>query len=568
MTSKRLFAALFVTAFLFMIACNKEQFFDDDFSVDSTPTAQSIGAVNTSGETNGISYSLKGLTVNPGVVAINEENAKVESDLQEITNGTLKLSVFSDEIAASLNTGTILYVKANNFTVLKKITGAEKSGDGSYLLSIEQAQLGEVFEEGRIDVSVDLNKVAFRNANNLNLSNFHEINLQDEYDLGNGFKFNPATDIKLAYNFSLSFVKNQILPSEFSNIFEFQLNINPDFNFEGSINKVSNYELAQYIPAAMLDYIKSLEIDYNIPINTLGIDSLPSKIKIKDIHIPLTIEANLSKQSRFSYGLNGAFRLGYKINVNGLKAQSTPIFENTFGITNPSASSDIYGELLTNSKIIIEPAVTILDGAYTAGGDITMETSTTTYGNVSIPNQPPVVFGSEGIIKISANVLVDLLLIKIPVNILNQETVIWNVGNIVKSVTYSDMTYKVSSSYSTNLLITSRVYTTDFTLKYKYPIIGKRVPDKLLISYDVFQDNGTSKITSVTDQEITLSDITADSFKFQLGIPFRLGGLLLLTPQSKSYIKNIVIKDHNGYVYNGIYNSSKKIVEDSFEIKR
>ena len=565
MANKSFFAALFVTAFLMMTACNKEQFFDDDFSVESTPSTPSTCAVNTTGETNGISYSLKGLTVNPDVVAINEENAKIESDLQEINNGTLKLSVFSDEIAASLNTGAILYVKTTDFTVLKKITGAEKSGNDYYLLSIEQAQLGEVFEEGRIDVSVDLNKVAFRKASDLNLNNSHEINFHDEYDLGNGLKFNPATDIKLTYNFSLSFVKNQILPSEFSNIFEFQLNINPAFNFEGSINKISNYELTQYIPTVILDYIKSLEINYDIPINILGIESLPSKIKIKDIHMPLAIEANLSKQSRFGYGLNGAFKLGYKINVNGLKAQSTPIFENTFAVNNPSAS-DIYGELFTNSKIIIEPAITILDGAYTAGGDITMETSTTTYGNVSIPNQQPTVFGSEGIRKISANVLVDLLLIKVPVNIFSQETVLWNIGNIVKSVTYSDMAYKVSSSYSTNLLIASRVYTTDFTLKYKYPILGKRVPDKLLISYDVFQDNGTSKIISVTDQEITLSGITADSFKFQLGIPFRLN--ILLIPQSKSYIKNIIIKDHNGYVYKGIYNSSKKIVENSFEIKR
>jgi hypothetical protein len=89
-----------------------------------------------------------------------------------------------------------------------------------------------------------------------------------------------------------------------------------------------------------------------------------------------------------------------------------------------------------------------------------------------------------------------------------------------------------------------------------------------LISYDVFQDNGTTKITTVTDHEISLTGITADSFKFQLGVPFKLGGLLLTTPQSKSFIKNIVIKDHKGYVYNGIFNSSKNIVENEFEIKR
>jgi len=117
-------------------------------------------------------------------------------------------------------------------------------------------------------------------------------------------------------------------------------------------------------------------------------------------------------------------------------------------------------------------------------------------------------------------------------------------------------------------LITSRVYSTDFTLKYKYPIPAKKIPNKLYISYDVYTDNGTTKITSVTDYEITPSEVTADSFKFKLGIPFRLGGILLLTPQSKSYMKNIVIKDNNGFVYEGIFNSSTNQVENTIEIKR
>ena len=563
MTYKSFFAVLF-SALLLTTSCSKEEFFDGDFSNEPKSSLQSTSKINVTGETNGISYSLKGLSINSGVVAINEGNATINSNLQEINNGFLKLSVISDEIVGSLNKGVILYVKTDNFTVLKKITAVEKSGTDAYLLSIEQAQLGEVFDEGTIDMSVDLNNSFLRSAA---VSKYHEINLYEEYDLGGGVKFNPMTDIKMVYNFKLAFIKNQVLPSEFSSSFEFQVDLNPDLKFGASINKISAFELTKYIPSSFLDFIKSFEIDYDIPINTLGIETLPAKIKIRDINIPLIIEANLSKGSALIYGLNGSFKLGYKININGLKATTTPVYEGSFASSAPLAYSDMYGELLTDLKIVISPAVTILNGAYTAGGDLTLETATTTYGNISLPNKP-VVSGTKGTAKISANILVDLILLKIPVNVLNQEIELWDLGKIVKSVTYSDMTYKVSSSYTTNLLITSRLYTTDFTMKYKYPILGKKVPEKLLISYDVFQDNGTTKITSVTDQEISLTGITADSFKFQLGIPFKLGGLLLTTPQSKSFIKNIVIKDSKGYVYSGIFNSSKNIVENEFEIKR
>lgn len=566
MTQRHFFTTLFVSALLLVTACSKEQF--DDLSGKPTSNEQNANAINTTGETGAISYSLSGVTINPDVVAINEGNALVTSDLTEITGGILKLSALSEEITASLNPGAILYVQAKNFTALQKITEVKKSGN-IYLLSVEQAQLGEVIQEGTINMSVDLNKASnfFRQASDVEQSYYHEINLHDEYDLGDGVKFNPATDLKLAYSFKLTFIKDQVLPSEFTNTFELQVDLNPILSLTGSLNKIGSYELTKYIPASVLDYIKSIEIDYNIPINTLGIESLPAKIRIKDIYIPLELEANLSNQSILTYGLTGSFKLGYTVKMNGPQAQSTGHFESTFTTSRYPSISDVYGELLTNSKIIIEPTVTILNGAYTAGGNVTAETITETYGNIVVANQPPV-SGSKAVTKITGNILVNLLVVKFPVTIINQEIEHWNIGKIVKSVIYSDLAYKVSSSYSTNVLTTSRVYTTDFTLKYKYPIIGKRVPSKLFISYDVYTDNGTSKITSVTDHEITPADVTADSFKFQLGIPFRLGGLLLLTPQSKSYLKNIVIRDNKGYVYNGIFNSSTNKVEDTIEIKR
>ncbi|MDR0333716.1 MAG: hypothetical protein LBI15_09660 [Dysgonamonadaceae bacterium] len=564
MKIKKISSVLFASFLLFATGCEKEQFYGEDDS--SSQELSDVQSVTKSGEENGVNYSLNGLVINPDVVIINEGSAEIESDMQEISGGILKLSNLSNELAESLKIGTVLYVNTIDFTALQKITAVQKSGN-SYLLSVEQAQLGELFDGGSIDVSVDLNKSAgLRSAGGKNLyDKYLEINLQDEYDLGNGMKFNPSTDIKMTYNIRLEFSRFQILPTIFSSIFECNLAINPVFHFENSMNGIYNFELGQYIPEALMELIKAQEIDIEIPINTLGIETLPAKISIRDIQIPVTVEANLSEESTVSFGLNGTFRLGYKISINGLIPRVTPVFENSIAASFPS-TTNLNGEVITNSKIIIDPVVSILNDSYKAGGDIIVEKSAIMQNYNALPGQPTV--GLEVNANVAATVLVDLLLIRVPVNILNQEIASLSYGQVNRSMIFSDMTYNVTSTNSTNLLITSRLFATNFAMKYKYPILGKRVPNKLLISYDVFQDNGTSRITSVTNQEITLTDITADSFRFRLDVPFRLGGLLLTTPQSRSFIRNIVIRDHNGFEYQGIFNSSRNVVENNFEIRR
>jgi hypothetical protein len=563
MKIKKISSVLFASFLLFAVSCEKEQFHRKS---DSASQELSDAPVTKSGEENGVSYSLNGLVINPDVVIINDENAEIESDMQEIFGGILKLSNLSNELAQSLKTGTVLYVNTGDFTTLRKITAVEKTGNNC-LLSVEQAQLGELFNGGSIDVSVDLNKsAALRSADGKNLyDKYLEVNLQDEYDFGGGIKFNPSTDIKMTYNIRLEFSKYQALPTVFSSIFECSLAVNPTFHFENSINGLYNFELAQYIPETLMEFIKAQEINIDIPINTLGIETLPAKISIRDIQIPVTVEANLSEEGTVGFGLNGTFKLGYKININGLVPRVTPVFENAIAGSFPS-DVNLNGEVITNSKIIIDPVVSILNDSYRAGGDVVVEKSGIMQSCNTLLKQSAV--GAEVNANVAATVLVDLLLIKVPVNILNQEIANFNYGQVNKSMALSDMTYNVTSTNSTNLLITSRLFATNFTMKYKYPTLGKRVPNKLLISYEVFQDNGTSRITSVNNQEITLTDITADSFKFRLDVPFRLGGLLLTTPQSRSFIRDIVIKDHNGFEYQGIFNSSKNVVENNFEIRR
>jgi hypothetical protein len=300
-------------------------------------------------------------------------------------------------------------------------------------------------------------------------------------------------------------------------------------------------------------------------------------LKVKDIKIPIKIEANISNESTFAYSLNGSYKIGYKIDITGLKSKVTPIYENNVVAANPS-TSETYGELLTDSKIIITPDISILDGAYTVDGDLTLGNKTTTYGHVAFPGQTPV-FGSKGLNTTNLTAYVDLILLKVPVEVINTETVVWNVGTIVKSVVYSDLKYTLGSyKDNTNILswgIINRAYNTEFALNYKYPVIGKKIPSELIISYDVYEDNGSTKIVSVKDQVIYPSDITANSFKFRQDIPFRGKTTIKIIPpsitttyQTKVYIKNIVIKDRNDYVYEGIYNSTKSLVENNWEIKK
>ncbi|MDR3217512.1 MAG: hypothetical protein LBU22_00785 [Dysgonamonadaceae bacterium] len=581
MTKKNLLTLLGLALFLFT-ACEKDLLLEQDLNGVQDQTSSSIIAGNKSGENNGVSYAVKDLSVNPNVVLLNAGNVKIESSKQELSGGSLRVSGVSDELAASFTTSNILYVKSDNYAGLKKIVSVSKTGEGSYDIETVRAQLGEAFDGGSIDVSVDLYKASLAKKKELALragyDASHEIlNLQDRYDFGNGLTYNPATNIKLLYSLQLKFSKTQILPTEFSNTFEVQLAINPQVNFVGSYNNIKEYELSQYIPQEVLDFIKEQEFEFQIPINTLGIDTLPAVLKVKDIKIPLVIEANISNESAFAYSLNGSFKVGYTVKITGVKPKVTSIYENKIvAVANPS-TSETYGELLTDSKIIITPDISILDDAYSVGGDLTLGNKTTTYGHVAIPGKSPV-FGSKGVNTTSLTAIVDLILLKVPVEVINTEKVLWNVGTIVKSVIYSDLRYTLGS-YKDNTNILSwginRAYDTQFTLDYKYPIIGKKIPSELIISYDVYEDNGSTKIVSIKDQVIQPTDITATSFKFRQDIPFRGKTTIKIFPpsitttyQTKAYIKNIVIKDRNDYVYEGIYNTAKGVVEKSWEIKK
>lgn len=557
---KILFLSMAASLLLFF-SCSSEQ-----YTGDEPETPQSPNAVNGNGNADGVAYSLRNLTLNPDVVVLNSNNATLVSSEQELADGIVKVNS-----AASINAGDVLYIRTGEYTSLKKVSSIKKNGSQTYELQTVQAHLGELFQGGEITLSVDMYEAAKAfDAKNPGLRStapaidkMYDFNLMEEYQWGEAFKFNPSTNLKVGLYMSMSFGKSQILPSQMTTYFEIRPTMNPLFSFAGSVNETYSDDIVRFIPEQLIDFLKQQEFDIDIPINVLGIESIPAKVKIKDINIPTTIEANLAKATDLTFGVNGSYKMGYTLDINGLNAKFTPIYENSIGTKAPSASQ-LQGELLTNTEVIIVPDISMLDGLYKITGDIVFGFKSETNSNVNTA-QATSNFGSKGVFSSRMTVLVDLLIMKLPVEIFNSDEELWNIGTFNKQLTFSDLSWKVSSKYTSNILLVSRMYETDFSVSYKYSIPGKKIPGELFISYDVYQDNNSTKIQTVTDQSITPENVTSDSFTFKLNIPYKNK---IISYQTKSYLKNIVIRDHNGYVYEGIYNTSKGINENSFAIQR
>lgn len=520
------------------------------------------GLINRSGQIDGVKYSLSNVSVNSDVIVVNSQNAELVSTADELSAGNVKINS-----QLSFTEGDLVYIRIGDYTALKRVVTV-KSGNGISELQTEQAQLGELFESGDINLSVDFYEVnKLRNNNSQVRSSgfdkiYEVINIDDEYDWGNSLKYSPSTNVKMALYMNMAFNRSQLLPSEFTTYFEIQPAVNPYLSFAGSVNHAYTDDLIRFVPSELIDWLKQQEFDIEIPINVLGIETLPAKIKIADINIPTTIEANLSKESNLTFGVNGSFKVGYSLDINRLNVKVNPIYENNIVAEAPS-DINLNGELLTNSEIVITPNISFLNDLYKISGDIVFGVKTETNGSASIPGDAS--FASKGLFTSRMTVLVDLLITKVPIDIFNNEQELWNVGSFEKQVVYSDLSWKVTSKYSANLLLLSRMYETDFSVKYKYPVLGKKVPNELLITYEVYQENGSSRIVKETDLVVIPANVTNDSFTFKLNIPYRSK---LLSYQTKSYLKNIVIKDRNGYVYEGIFNTTKNVNENSFEIKR
>ncbi len=516
---------------------------------------QESNVISRSGEANGVAYSLNNLALNPDVIVLNADNSTLSGSVGELAEGIVKI-----ETDIHLSEDDVLYIRSGEYTGLRKISSVSQISSGKYLLETTSAQLGELFQGGNIELSLDIQQMT-RAAWGFDES-YVIIDAMDEYNW-EGLTYNPSTNVRLALNMQMEFSKWQLLPSKFSTYFEITPTLNPYISSKGALNNVYTNDISELIPAEVIDFLEQREFQIDIPINTLGIESIPATLRIDDIKMPTRIEANLSGQTDFSFSVGGSYKAGYAIDIAGFKATVKPIYENniTSNISNVAASMP--GELLTNAEIVITPSISVLDDLYTISGDIVFGLKTENGGSVNLKDAPS--FSSKGTMTSRMTILVDLILTKVPVDLFNNGRELWGVGSLDKTVVYSDLSWKVGSKYSTNILLLSRMYETDFTLKYAYPILGKKIPDQLFISYEVYQDNGTTRIQSVKDQAIAPTDITDGSFKFKLSIPYKSK---LLSYQTTSYLKNIVIRDANGYEYEGIFNSGKGVKENSFAIKR
>jgi hypothetical protein len=541
---------------LTFFSCSKEIPVDGTTEPEVIET-QPSNIVNASGQTAGVTYSLNDLVLNPEVIVLNDANSRLRSSAEELAAGIVRIDTILD-----LFEGNVLYIRSGDYTGLRKITAVVQDLSGEYLLETSPAHLGELFEGGEINLSLDLLEWT-RAAYGIDKS-YEIIDVQQEYQLG-GLTYNPSTNVRLALDMQMEFKKWQLLPARLSTVFEITPTLNPYILSTGAINQKLNPDIAELLPPELIEFLERQSFEIDIPINALGIESLPATVRIDDIKMPTSIEANLSGKTDFSFGVGGSWKAGYTIDIAGLKATVKPIYENSIVTVAPDPTGELPGELMTNREIIITPSISVLGDLYKMSGDIVFGFKTESAGSASLRSGESG-FASKGVFTSRMTVLVDLILTKLPVDIFNKDTELWNVGSLEKKVVYSDLSWKVTSKYSTNLLLLlSRVYQTDFTLNYAYPIQGKKIPDELLISYEVYQDNGTTRIQSVKDQVVVPTGVTNDSFGFSLGIPYKSK---LFSYQTTSYLKNIVIRDRNGYVYEGVYNSAKGDNENSFAIQR
>lgn len=546
---KKIYFILLAVLLTAVVSCNKDEVSDQ--SVTGTGPSGNV-------EAEGYSYSFENVTINPSLVIINEGDAELLSSAAELEQGVVKMTNVSDEMASQFVNDAILYIQIGDYVGARKIESMSVV-DGNYVFETVQAQLGEIIEEGELNFSVDLYEARDLAVSSMTQAQpkagvdyeFQLVQLMEEYDLGNGLTFNPATDVKMLVHFSISFKKFQILPKQVKSVFELQTNINPTLAFEGSLNGLWETDMVQFVPQALLDYVKTLT--YTVPVE-IGALNLSAEISVTDINIPTSIEANFSQQSALSFGLNGAVKLGYQLDINGFSIKKTPIFSNTLSLTNQSAAA-LHGEIVTNMGIVAEPNIAIIGGLFNASGDISFNLRTVNVGGIQLPGAQ-YNYGSKG--TLTSIVAIDLGITSI--DVVDSEQELWSVGSLDNMVVFKDLAYKAYSYLMGN-------QGTTFTVGYEYAVLGKQLPSSgMTITYKVLSADKGITVADLVTKKITPTDITNNSFQFKLSIPFRR--IKGLTYETTSYITDIVITDGNGYQYEGIYDSETGTVLTEIKISR
>ncbi len=548
---KKFYLFLSVVSTLILFSCN-----DDSHGDLSSTTTDQTRIINKSGSADGVDYTLKNLSVNPNLVKITAKNATISSSASEMQNGKFSFEISSDELSEKLVPGNILYLISENNTVyFRKITQVFPNGN-NYVLETTEAYIGDLFNGGSIELSVNTQEAekALKSRNtsliaareNYNNSfTFDIFNHIGEYKSG-GFTLNPNTSISSTLNMKIGFGKSQILPNEIEVYYQINSAINPYFTFDGATNKTFSYDLSKNIPANLLDLLKKIEIDIDIPTGDF-LGDIPATISIDEINIPMEVEANVAKSSHFAINTNGTFKIGFAY-YNGVPGKTSHfIYENS--ITNAKiAEADITGEVISDMKIAIKPKIKLFDtNLLDVKGNITFGVNTFSIGNGSITQ--PNAFASTGNFYSSGTFSFGALgLTLYTTDLFKDNKELWNIGNFTKTMTISNFRNGKASVLPCSGLYS---YSYEVTLDYKYPITGKMLSGDLEMTYDVYADNGTILETGKTIK-ISPKNITATSFNFSLCVPFRKINIFSIA--KTSYIRNITIKDANGYIATGIIN--------------
>jgi hypothetical protein len=545
---KLLFFASLTLAFI-LSSCS------DETQIETTDNQAQTGLINKTAQIDGVTYSLKDVAFNSKVIALNTTN----SSLIDAKDNIFKIEVLSDA-SANLFIGNTLYLQTGDTTYLKTIKNIQTDGS-YYTIETEDAGLGDLFESGSLELSVDVEEAEnalkrksskLKSAGFENGITFDVLNAIGEYQ-NDGFAISPNTSVKAFFNVTVGFTGKLIkTPNEIVVTYELETAFNPYLTFAKSVNRDYQTDLINLVPENLIDILKSIEIEVDLPLGDLG--TLPAKISISDIKFPMNVVANLSKEADLQFNANGTFKVGYAYYKNVAGKSSHQIYENTM-IVSGSPGLNLHGEILSDAKIIITPNISLVDASLLkVSSDIIFGLNTETSGGIETLTQKYIggskgTFYSEGKISVST-----LGLTLFTTELFKETTELWNIGSFDKTLTLSNLVIAKPSK----TICALRSYNYEMTVDYKYPVLGKTISNEIEITYDVYDDS--NKLLA-GGQKITLTpyNVTSNSFTFNLCVPFKVDVLAFTSGFTKktAYIKNIKVTDAFGNEATGIAGSNE-----------
>lgn len=535
---------------LLLMSCSNE--FD---TLEETQAPKSE-LLNTTNEVDGVLYQLKDVSINKELVFLGKSN----STLLSIDNNVYNVQINSNETAEKLLKANTVYLQTGDTTYLKTIVDVKQEGE-IFVLNTKDAGLGDLFQGGSIEMSVDIekaNSTLKSNSTSLRSTGFDNgisldiLNNIKEYQNG-GLSMSPNTTVKAYFNVKVGFAnKYSKLPNEVVVTYELRSAFNPYFKFSQAVNKTYQTDFITLVPAQLLKSLKSVELTVDLPLGDLG--TLPAKIKIDDIKFPATVKANLAKATTLQFNSSGSIKMGYAYYKNVAGKKSHLIYENSMILSNNSAF-DLYGEVFTDASIVITPKINLVDQSlFDIQSSVVFGLSTETSGGISAKTSK-YIFGSKGLFYGKGVVEVKSFGIALfNTELINQTKELWNIGSFDKTFTLSNLRIAKPSKTQCTL----RSYNYEMTVDYSYPMIGKKMQDNVVITYDVYDD--ANKILAANQVvTVTPNKVSDKSFSFNLCVPFKIDALGFLTGFTKKtgYIKNFKMTDASGSVATGIVGSSE-----------